>query len=370
MISRIRLLIVSLLVISCFFGCIEPTEGEFDFRGDILFIDAYALTEPGLSTVTISNSIYQYDSYTVRPVKNAAVRLENVNTGGSVVFMEDSLGVYRSPLDFAAGEGEVWKLYIQLEDGRRFESQAETVTAAIPIDEVKVEYSDEVKFDAVFGKFIPGHRISIDWKDPAGEENYYLWKYRSFEPLSVCKTCQRGILRNGVCQTITNNFFTPYFDYLCTPRCWQIRYGDELLIFEDRLADGTEIKDREIAIIPYYRRPDILIEVQQLSLNKSAYEYFEIINEQVAEGGGLNAPPPAALLGNLFNPDNSSEVVLGQFTAAGVLTENIYIDRSSITIPPVTPDLPIVLESCATCPTQHPCEEGLFRTAVKPDGWP
>ena len=133
-------------------------------------------------------------------------------------------------------------MYIELEDGRSFESKPETVIGAIPIDEIKANYSPEVIFDDFRGEFVPGHRVNIDWQDPAGEENYYLWKYRTFEPLFVCRTCVDGRLRNGECGPLTTNFGPPYYNYLCDPVCWQIKYEEKTVIFEDRLSDGAAIK--------------------------------------------------------------------------------------------------------------------------------
>ena len=352
-----------------FSSCVDQVDAEYDYQDNLIFIDAYALTEPGTSTVTISNSNWDGRFYSVKNVPNAKVTLENVDTGTSIDFTANDSDVYICPPNFAVAAGDIWKLFIELEDGRKIESKPETVIAAIPIDEIKSEYSPEVEYDISRDRFVPGHRISVDWQDPAGEKNYYLWKYKTFEPLFVCKTCDESIYRNGACQPITVTFGPKYYDYLCDPVCWQIKFGEDLVIFEDRLSDGAAIKDREITILPFFRRPDILIEVQQLSLNESTYEYFKIINDQVSASGGLNAPPPAPLLGNLFNPNDASEFVLGQFTTAGVSTKSIFIDRSNISENPFRPDKTIILEGCASCPTSFPCEESLTRTAIEPEGW-
>ncbi|MFT5762993.1 MAG: hypothetical protein ACI8X3_000410 [Saprospiraceae bacterium] len=369
-ISIICFSIISIISLFFYQSCVDPVEPEYDFQNDIILVDAYALTEPGLSTVSIKKSVFEYNRYYSATVSNAKVKLENVASGLSVDFLEDSSGIYLCPDNFAVTAGEVWKLYIELEDGRHIESKAETATAAIPFENIDIEYSSEARYDIGFDRFIPGHTIQIDWNDPPGEKNYYLWKYRTFEPLYVCKTCERGIFRDGKCQRSTSNFFRPYTSYLCDPSCWMIRNGEELPIFEDRFSDGAEIIDREIAIIPFFRRPDVLVEIQQYSLNESAYDYFRIINNLISENSGLNAPPPAALLGNLYSPDDLSEVFFGNFTVAGVSTKNIFIDRSNIFDNPLTRDPEIVLEPCPSCPTLYPCTEGALRTAIKPEGWP
>ena len=370
MIFRSRVFVLFLMIITASFpSCVDQVDAEFNYQDGLIFIDAYALTELGTSSVTINRSNWDGRYYTVTSVPVLSVKLENVNTGVLIDFSENSSGVYICPPDFAVAEGEDWKLYIELEDGTKIESKPETVKATIPIDEIKMEYSPEIEYDNFREDFIPGHRISIDWQDIEGDENFYLWKYKIYEPLYVCKTCVKGIYRNGVCQANSSNFGPAYTNYLCDPTCWQIKYEEESIIFEDRLSDGAIIKDREITILPFYRRADILIEVQQLSLNQSTYKYFKIINDQISANGGLNAPPPAPLLGNLFNPDDPTQLVLGQFTTAGVSSKSIFIDRSTISEDPIRPDDPIVLETCVSCPQSFPCEESQTRTAIEPEGW-
>jgi len=367
---RTCILISFLIIIAALISsCIDKVDAEYNYQDNIIFIDAYALTEAGTSTVTISRSNWSdlYKFYTVKFIPNAKVQLKNIDTELTIDFIADSTGVYVCPSDFAVEEGEVWKLFIELDDGRKFESKPEKVKAAIPIDEIRYEYSTEMFYYAARDKFVPGHRINIDWQDPEGDKNYYLWKYKTFEPLYVCKTCEKGILRNDACEAI--NFGPQYYNYLCDPVCWQIKYAKEPIIFEDRLSDGAAIKNKEIVILPFYRRPDILIEVQQLSLNESAYNYFKIISDQVSASGGLNAPPAAPLFGNLFNPDDPTEIVLGQFTAAGVSSKFVFIDRSTILENPFRPDDPIILETCIGCPQSYPCKESLTKTSIEPEGW-
>lgn len=353
-----------------FQSCVEEVRAEFDLQADVLFIDAYVLTEPGTSSVTISKSAFENETtYKIVNVSNAKVQIENKATGEVITFVEDLSGIYGCPSTFAASVGEEWKMFIELEDGKKIESKSQIITSPVSIDNVHIEYSPEIEFNLEFGRLVPGHRMSIDWQDPAGEENFYLWKYRSFEPLFVCKTCKKGVLRNGECEPTGLNYGPPYYSYVCLPDCWQIRPGKDLPIFHDRLENGEKIMDREIAIVPYYRNPNILIEIQQFSIDKSAYDYFKVLNSQISESGGLNAPPPAALLGNLFNPDDPSDLILGNFTAAGASTKRVFIDRSQIVESALTHEDPIIPETCPTCPTSYPCEESFSRTPIKPEGW-
>ena len=343
---------VVILILISIPSCVDQVDAEYAYQDNIIFIDAYALTQEGTSSVSISRSNWDERNYSIKPVAGASVKLENINAGLTVDFTADSTGVYLGPADFVVAPEEFWVLHIELADGRKFESQPETVKSPIAIDDIKAEYSPEVVFNESRNSFVPGHLISIDWQDPEGDKNFYLWKYRTFEPLFVCKTCFDGRLRNGECEDLPNRFGPEYYNYLCDPTCWQIKYEEEPIIFEDRLLDGASIENKEIVILPFFRRPNILIEVQQVSAS-----------------GGLNAPPAAPLLGNIFNPDDPSEIVLGNFTAAGVSSKSIFIDRSTLLEIPIRPDDNLILEPCASCPTSYPCMETFNRTSIEPTGW-
>ena len=367
---RVPLILALLFLLQ---SCVDPIEPEFDYVDGLLFVDAYALTKENLSSVSLKRSYVNNQGYSVLDEENATVNFVNVSTGESVSCAEGFDGNYFPPEDFAVKPGEEWKLEIQLSNGQRYESKAERIRDAIPINEIKAYFSNELYFDDGFDKFIPGHMITMDWNDPAGEKNYYLWRYRSFEPLNVCKTCEQGRLRNGIC-TNEGGWGSRYFNYLCKPDCWQIRYSERFQLFDDRLVDGRLVTDQKVADIPYYRKEDILVEIQQLTLTESGYEYFQIVDDIGNESGGLNAPPPAALIGNLYSLDDPDEIVLGQFVASGVSTKNIFIYRDQLLASPVTPDDPIRLEECGTpCPDSlvyFPCIEGDYRTSRKPDDWP
>ncbi|MEM6966473.1 MAG: DUF4249 domain-containing protein [Bacteroidota bacterium] len=363
--KHIYLLVLGLLWL--YSSCVDPVEPEFNFKDGLIFVDAFALSEPGTSIVTIQQSEIDNDRFRLRPISEAVVHFENMDSGELITLNENGQGTYAPTYDFFVKKNERWLLKIQLADGTSIQSSVETVKSSVPIDQVTATYSPEVVFDQDRDKFVPGHKVFIDWTDPADEENYYLWISRSFEPLHVCLTCERGHYRNDRCTPFDGA--PPFFSYLCDTMCWQIRHSTSLQIQDDRLINGTTVTNKEITTLKFFRKEDILVQVQQLSLSVSAYNYFKSIASITNEGGGLNAPPPAGLLGNLFNPDDSEAPILGQFTAGSVATKSLYIERENITENPLTPDQSVILEDCDFCPNYYPCEETRFRTSIKPEGW-
>lgn len=83
-------------------------------------------------------------------------------------------------------------------------------------------------------------------------------------------------------------------------------------------------------------------------------------------------PPPSAIVGNLFNPNDRDEIILGRFTATSASSASIFIDRTEILENEIEPPPPVSIEPSPPFEpnvTRTPCLESRFRTAIEPDGW-
>jgi hypothetical protein len=64
--------------------------------------------------------------------------------------------------------------------------------------------------------------------------------------------------------------------------------------------------------------------VRQLSISKDAFEYWRRVRELVNNTGSVFDSPPAQIKGNLYNVNDSEEVVLGYFEVATAKVTRIY----------------------------------------------
>src|SRR5690606_14002460 len=117
------------------------------------------------------------------------------------------------------------------------------------------------------------------------------------------------------------------YTYTCEEPCWQIRYGNEVNIFSDQFSDGTLVRNLAVGEVVLYTTRNILVELQQFSLSAPAYRYYKTLKDLIDNNSGLNAPLPAALVGNLYNPADSEDIVLGRFTAAATTVTPLFIER-------------------------------------------
>jgi hypothetical protein len=110
-------------------------------------------------------------------------------------------------------------------------------------------------------------------------------------------------------------------------------------------------------------------------LTPAAYNYYKVLKDIVDNSGGFNAPPPAALIGNMTNVNDSEDFVFGRFTAVATTTVSLFIDRANTPEDPIEIALPLELEPTLNSPYPPPatnftpCTETRFRTAIRPEGW-
>ena len=367
-------------------ACIDPVEPVFENEEGLIYVDGLLSTTKGSSFVTVSESILEFNSLNFELLSDAQVSYRNVETGLEIPLLLQT-NTYVPPADFFAEQGSTWELNITLSDGRTYRSTPEYISASVSISDIRASYNPELIYRESAQQFLPGHTISIDINDPADEENYYLWRFTSYETLEVCQSCTNSILRNGECQENPSSQSTNYnTDYLCNQNCWQKRYTENINIFSDEFSNGLQISDLPISNVLLYSLQNIVVDIQQFSLTPKAYEYYKTLKDIVDNNGGLNAPPPAALVGNMFNTQNENEFVLGRFTAAATTKKSIFINREDILDFPIEEDDGLQLETCTTfcfpdqcsgvaAPCNAPiittanCSENRFQTAIEPEGW-
>ena len=153
---------------------------------------------------------------------------------------------------------------------------------------------------------------------------------------------------------------------------------------------------RNVVQVPLLTRQPALLVLRQLSLTPDAYRYYDLFRQQTQNTGGLADTPPTALVGNVRNPANVREPVVGFFTASAVAINRTWLDKKDATSLPlgayddaggvVQSDDELFFAQNHRAPTPGPlgkpfvpgrpgrnvtapCIPGDDRTPIKPDGW-
>ena len=227
-----------------FYTCIDPIPPEFDFKEDILIINAIASTVPGTTNVTVEKTFFEYGLYKTKAVLGCQIALINSETLERFPFVEVN-GLYIIDDAFKITPGSKWEIEVTLPDGTSYKSTSERTPNTVSIDAISSQFNPEMIYDEGYSDYISGDEVKIDFQDPPEERNFYLFQYRAYQEELYCKICYDGVLRNGECLSQSNNplLTKDYYTYLCDQRCWKITYNDEIIVFDDEFTNGKLISN-------------------------------------------------------------------------------------------------------------------------------
>ena len=184
-------------------------------------------------------------------------------------------------------------MFIETETGESYESDEETLQPAPEVDTMYIDRYQEVTVSENGGDIVRQFwQIILETETTNDAATYLQWKYDG----------------------LTQIFFGANYP------CWFDHEGPEnflnVLAVEDQVA-GTTIKHQLIVLGKDATYENYNLYLKQYALNKNSYQYWETIQQDREQTGTLFDAPPAQNKSNLFNPNNSKDVVLGYFVVAG-----------------------------------------------------
>ncbi|MCD4709816.1 MAG: DUF4249 domain-containing protein, partial [Bacteroidales bacterium] len=116
-------------------------------------------------------------------------------------------------------------------------------------------------------------------------------------------------------------------------RCWKHAPLDHIYIGSTRSLSTNELRRLPLHFVS--NETDRLsvtysLYVKQQSLSSKAYDYWQRMNDQSVESGGLYEKQPASVAGNIYNVDDPEEVVLGCFYATQFREERLFVHNNNL----------------------------------------
>lgn len=352
--NHFRLLLTALLGFGMA-SCISLYQPEAAAISPALVVEGMITDQPGPYTVTLT----QTADYSVKA-------LNLVVTGATVALLDElgnqeilqeipSTGIYQTKANGLQGVvGRRYKLSILTTAGKRYESEAELLKAAVPIQ--RLYYQFRLDPYALTSEDQSGWDVYLDTKDPEATGDYYRWTWTNYTYTQVCHTYR------------ASPFSDVFYDQSCCAPCWNInRCYNCLTVSSDALVNGQSISGQFITRVPFTSRFRYYLEVEQQTISRGAFQFFESVRKLTANNGGLFDSAPALVRGNIRCVSSPDEPAFGYFGASGIATKAIYVDRldgigtPTLESPPnYKPNPP---DPCYTC------ENSLYRTSQKPRWW-
>ena len=340
-------------------ACVDPADVSLHGTTDILVVEGTItnLTEPQIIKLNRSHIDRLTGQFSTIPVTKATVEII-VDSSEVIACHETIDGRYQLPNAFRGQVGHAYQLRFTLTDGTRYASTQQVMSAVSPIDKVSARFNPASLPAGQLNGYTAAHDIFIDSQDPADQRNYYRWEWKLWERQNWCHSCRQGVY--SIYKVLPNVYkdrdyfvtgteiyedcFSPLpgkageeapevpkedwiYDYPCRTPCWQIIYGYDILVFDDKFTNGGLISEQRVAQIPFYNYAPGLVDVRQVSLTPDAYRYYKLFQEQTQHLGGLADTPPAALGGNVSQVDQAQVRAVGYFSASAVSLVHYWLDR-------------------------------------------
>ena len=284
-------------------SCVTEIDFELESIPERLVVNGIINTLPGPYIIQLSRSATFGDGTdNIQPPLSDAVVVVKDDLDNSYPFIEAEAGTYISDsASFQAVIGRTYTLEVITPDnGRRDVSRPETVYPVPPID--------DIRFEVNRGTI----RLFVKTTLPNRQGGSYLrWK------------------TDGVYEFLENTF------------AGRVCYVDDRIDFNTIAVAGSPdfatelLDDQEILIRPVDRRfaRKYSFNIRQQSISENAWRFWNSADIITDQNGSIFDPPPAKIVGNMYNPDDEVEEVLGLFMAHDESLTHYFVEGSEVGSP-------------------------------------
>jgi Domain of unknown function (DUF4249) len=353
-------------------ACISEYSVAENFEGTFVVIDG--ILKPSTTNFEVDSSDFKIklsittvsgskSSTFQAPIKNAKVELV-VNQSNIIPLTEVSNGTYFLKDKSLLQKSGTYQLRFAIGE-KKYESSIEILPDTVAIAKLYTEFTKSS---------YQTYRIFVDVNDAKNVKNYYNWTTNVWEKQEFCKQCYTA----GKTRTCTLEDIYPLptaqinVSVNCNGNCWDIVRNKTLNSIADVFFDGNILLKKEVGVVPFNFSRGCLVEVQQMSLTPSYYQYLELLKNQTSGAGGLVDTPPAILVGNVKNVNDPTEKVIGFFSVANTVKRRFWLDRKeakSASLQPLSEINPSVPPPVGSNIALEPCQPSDKRTNKKPVGW-
>jgi hypothetical protein len=292
------ILLVLLLINRCIFHYI-PEIHEDD---RLLVVEGLITDQPEINTIKISKSLPLWRRQLSIPLK------------GCIVWITDDLGHTFSLKETRDTTYVTDPAIFQGVIGRKYSLHIRTTTDSLnlsyesfPVEMKPVPPIGNIYYEKkIFGRWpqpVEGCTVYLDSYDPSNQCKYYRWEYS--------ETWEFHLLYN-----VPNRV------------CWITNNSDGVFIKNTSLLPEDRITRHPVISItnPVDRLSlKYSILVNQYSLNKDEYLYWDRLKNSISQVGGLYDIIPATIPNNLYCLEEPSKKVLGYFCVSARSSKRIFI---------------------------------------------
>ena len=305
-----------------------------------IVIDGYISDLPGPYKIQITKAFDIQSMYSLKKPISVKRLIMSDNHGTSEVLKEVGFGVYQtSPAGIRGTVGRVYKLNIELLDGRVYETKPDTLYPAGTVDSIYHKFK-EVKTDT-----LTTYGFDVFFNSSSGMKNKFnfLWKFvgtfqadtnpELYDTLCVEARCPKPLpCSSYILNKITGELKNDYKPCLCCT-CWYNFFNIEPLISSNQFIQNGSfigVKAMYIPVTQWTFMYKVHAEVQQLSLSRQAFEFWKAVKAQQGAAASLFQPVTGKVVSNFVQISGPKAEIEGLFFATSISSKSAFITREDV----------------------------------------
>ena len=298
-------------------ACIERIPLDESLSGaPLLVVDGEITDAPGPYEVVLSYVSPTLKAYEGEVLSGAEMYItDQEGNRNDLVEAADDPGTYFT--DSASFRGEIentYQLHILTPSGKTYATLPETMPSAAPVDSVYFELENRPEVNE-FGRITDEWGLQFYVMAGAGNRRSAFYRWRWVETFQFVAPLVRDM-------------------QLVVPICYRSTGSLRAIAIASTVGlSRNRIEKQKLNFAPkrglrFQRRYSLL--VQQYALTERAYSFWENVQAQQDDVGSIFSPPPAPIVGNVYNVTDDREVILGYFQASAVAEKRIFVRRSEV----------------------------------------
>jgi len=323
-------------------ACVDRLDLNLPSAQSLMVVEGMINDGPGPYTVKVSNGLtILADTSFSNPVRKAKITLYD-DEGSSDDFSETTPGVYVSGNVIQGKIGHAYYIVMETQEGKIFKSAPDVIH---PVGEIEqINYSYEARTVQVNNVETAADVFNVSVNANGGLEssNYVRWRFTGTYKVVTHPELHVIVFTTPPPNTIPDPY--PCSGWIAEPGpltqvgpctcciCWVNQFESVPTVSDGQLIRNNQYRNVKVGEIPINGvtfTEKYLVEVDQMSLTKTAFDFFSLIRAQKVNASNLFQPLPAQIQGNM-TAVNSTESVVGIFWATSIKSKSIFIQKSDV----------------------------------------
>ena len=372
-IKIMQLLVGSILLTNV--SCVDRIDFPVPSGSSQVIIEGIITNGPPPYLVKVSRGIdLNADSLSDTGYSGLEVILYEDDSGTEETLTEIRPGEYESAGVIQGTIGNTYHIEVTTPEGTKFTSKPDILYPVGEIDSIKIEFesrTDVLDFGEVGADVF---NVLVDSKATNSGDGFVRWRFQgtykvitepqkfmiqypwSDDPRRLPFECSGYVVvPNG---TNMGGLESVRPCECCT--CWANDFEPYPQLSDGALVENNEFLNVKVGEVPinnstFYDK--YLIKVEQMSMSRDAFNFFNLVRAQQLGATDFFQPPIGEIIGNISASDNT--VVVGIFWASAVQTKERFLDKS---------DVPYPIGEIPFAP--RPCYDVYPNaTTIEPEGW-